>query len=373
MDIHHIATGQGDCTFAVLPDGTTLMIDAGDLGLPQGSRHWYHRVPDASQPTGEWLCRYMRCFSPNPDRIDYAMVTHFHADHIGSVKESLPGRRGYRRSGITYVGDTIRIGTLVDRGWPDYDFPSRENISRESPLLGDYLKFVHYWKERGMKVQGFRTGADDQFTLLHKPRRYRKNFEIRNLVGNAVVWTGSGSETRAMYSGDPRLFDENQPSCGIRIRYGKFTYYNCGDLSGMNFPRYKCQERDFESYVADVCGRITVMKCDHHAATDAVNEKLMRAARPQAFIVLAGHREHPWKPTMDRMSDKGIYPGDRDYYITTECSRDDLGPELWSLFKPAGHVVVRVYPGGRKYRIYVLDVFSGDYRIKYDSGLRNAE
>ena len=30
MDIHHINTGRGDCTFCILPDGTTLLIDAGE-------------------------------------------------------------------------------------------------------------------------------------------------------------------------------------------------------------------------------------------------------------------------------------------------------------------------------------------------------
>ncbi|MDO1499525.1 hypothetical protein Q2T40_04890 [Winogradskyella maritima] len=31
MDIHHINTGRGDSAFAILPDGTTLLIDAGDM------------------------------------------------------------------------------------------------------------------------------------------------------------------------------------------------------------------------------------------------------------------------------------------------------------------------------------------------------
>ena len=29
MDIYHINTGRGDAAFAILPDGTTLLIDAG--------------------------------------------------------------------------------------------------------------------------------------------------------------------------------------------------------------------------------------------------------------------------------------------------------------------------------------------------------
>ena len=31
LDIHHINTGRGSCAFLILPDGTNMMIDAGDL------------------------------------------------------------------------------------------------------------------------------------------------------------------------------------------------------------------------------------------------------------------------------------------------------------------------------------------------------
>jgi hypothetical protein len=32
LDIHHILTGSGDCAFVVMPDGTTMLVDAGDIG-----------------------------------------------------------------------------------------------------------------------------------------------------------------------------------------------------------------------------------------------------------------------------------------------------------------------------------------------------
>ena len=30
MDIHHINTGCGECAYIILPDGTTMLIDAGE-------------------------------------------------------------------------------------------------------------------------------------------------------------------------------------------------------------------------------------------------------------------------------------------------------------------------------------------------------
>ena len=50
------------------------------------------------------------------------------------------------------------------------------------------------------------------------------------------------------------------------------------------------------------------------------------------------------------------YPEKKEFYITSESSRKDLGEALWKHFKPAGHIVVRVYPGGERYQIFVLDV-----------------
>ena len=30
LDLHHINTGRGNCAFFILPDGTTMLVDAGE-------------------------------------------------------------------------------------------------------------------------------------------------------------------------------------------------------------------------------------------------------------------------------------------------------------------------------------------------------
>ncbi len=56
LDIHHISTGRGECVCAILPDGTTMMIDAGETGTDKRNFK-----PDGSKSSGEWISRSIRC------------------------------------------------------------------------------------------------------------------------------------------------------------------------------------------------------------------------------------------------------------------------------------------------------------------------
>ncbi|MGN0187934.1 MAG: ComEC/Rec2 family competence protein [Candidatus Cryptobacteroides sp.] len=366
LDIHTISTGRGDAAFVIMPDGTSMMIDAGDNGKEKDRQH-----PDASLRPGEWQARYMKHFMrglPGKGRLDYALVTHFHNDHIGSCLDTLPGENGYALSGITLVGELVPFAKLVDRDWPDYDFPSRQKVlGADKGFMEHYFKFIDYRRSKGMEAERFDVGSSSQFRMLYDADRYAGKFEIRNLAANGEVWTGEGTGSEKMYSGDPLLFDENMNSCAIRLRYGKFTYYNGGDLSGGNLDIYECPERDFETPVAKVCGKVNVMKANHHGYLDTCNEFFLRTLSPQNVIVDARSSNHPVPSTMSRMVD--VLGEGTGFYVTVDQARKKLGEELWGHFKPWGHIVVRVYPGGTSYRIFVLDADSTDYRVIYESGL----
>src|SRR5690625_7489728 len=64
LDIHHINTGRGDCTFFILPDGTTMIIDAGDHNRPDGPRE-FSILPNDKKTPGECIVKYIKFMIKN--------------------------------------------------------------------------------------------------------------------------------------------------------------------------------------------------------------------------------------------------------------------------------------------------------------------
>ena len=99
LDIHFINAARGECCFYILPDGTTLLVDAGEI---VDSNITVPQRPNAFIRPYRVYANYIKHFLPKgKNTIDYCAPSHFHIDHIGSkdaVTESAPV--GYRKSGL---------------------------------------------------------------------------------------------------------------------------------------------------------------------------------------------------------------------------------------------------------------------------------
>lgn len=366
FDIHAIATGKGEQTFLMMPDGTRMLIDMGDM---TGTKWNGKAVPDSSLTPAQWVARYIKNFSGS-DKIDYFMLTHLHSDHMGSVKAFKQGSKGYQLAGITELGDCLTIGKLVDRGYPDYSVPSVK-YNDKTALVRNYRKFVEVKVAEGMKAEKFTVGSHSQFAPVNNPGKYA--FDAWNIASNGFVTTGKEGESVPMYNSgvNPENFDENMFSNVMLFTYGKFSYYHGGDIGGNVWPTKAAFNRDFESKVADVIGRpVTVMKADHHATRDSSNPYFLWKMRPQQVLVHAVEAKHYWPDTVRRMLDPQM-PGCKNIYATGDAGRAFLDDETFARLKPTGHVVVRVYPGGNSYQVFVLDSHSKDYHIIYQSEIIN--
>ncbi|WP_229207953.1 ComEC/Rec2 family competence protein [Dyadobacter beijingensis] len=371
MDIHHINTGMGNATFLILPDGTTLLVDAGALD-PTEARTQSPRntraMPGPERQPGEWIARYIRKVAPTPV-VNYALVTHFHDDHMGTPTSiSKKSRQGkYVLAGITEVAEFVPVKKIIDRGWPEYAYPRPVNDS----MMLNYRSFLEWQvKNNGLRVETSVPGRNDQIVLLNNPEQYKNQFEIRNISANGEIWTGIGNATRKHF---PELKDlrpdqypsENMCSIATRISYGKFDYYTGGDTPGVLQPGVPAWH-DVETPVAKAVGPVDVQILDHHGNRDSQNDFLLGALRPRVLVIPVWSSDHPGHDVLDRIYSQRIYQGERDVFATgmLEANKLVIGEMLNRLKSDQGHIVVRVGKGGDTYRVIILDDQDENLRIK---------
>jgi beta-lactamase superfamily II metal-dependent hydrolase len=384
LDIHHINTGRGDAAFMVFPDGTTMLVDAGDMSETHPrttSRRNAKLVPNRAKTAPEWIVDYIDQFLPkNQERkLDYALITHYHDDHFGetdSLRRVAPG--GYQLTGIMEVGTLIPIKTLIDRG---FDFPinlkdqkvqSQERFSKDKygmiATLKEYWKFIaNQSKKVGLKNEALQVGSSKQIRLQRYPTEY-PGFSVQNIASNGMIWTGYDDNFYALFE-EGEYHGENPLSNVIRIDYGKFNYCTGGDISGINgFGQTDLNA--VESHVAPVIGAVDVATLNHHGNRDSQNPFYVRTVRPRVWIQQNWTADHPGEEVLRRITSKKLYPGDRDIFSTImlQGTKDVIGGRLDLYKSQEGHIVVRVKDNGDTYDVYVLNDTTEEREIKSKHG-----
>lgn len=365
LDIHQISTGRGNAAWLILPDGTTMLVDMGDLGADDFTQEIMTAKPSSAKSPAEWVAQYIRHFSgplSNDGKIDYALMTHFHGDHIGAFDNmaKTSSTASYKLQGITHLAQLIEIDKLIDRAWPDYNIPSISAVESSNGGFSNYKSFVRERDSNEKVNEQFIPGSNTQFTLIKDKSSY-PDFSIRNLAGNLEYWTGNGTSTahHSMSS-----FDENEYSCVIRISYGKFDWYTGGDI----------KNEEYESKIASAVRQTDAVVCNHHAYLDAMHTDFIKKMAPTAFIVPVWDYYHPERDPLARMLSTDLYQGERFVFAAglVENNRIRLG-ENGEEIRPSGHVVIRVYEGGDTWQIFVLNDSSEDYEIIYKTDILNSK
>jgi len=340
-----------------------MLYDAGEIaqiGPDWRLPRYVEAKPDGSRLSGEWITRYIyRLLDQTPSQhIDYAILSHFHGDHMGQVSEQSPmsSTGAYKLTGLTTVGESIPIRTVLDRDWPTYNYPVEQN----SPTMQNYRAFLQWHIEnKEMQVAQFEPGRNDQITLQHTPKQYPM-FEVRNIAANGEVWTGVANVTRAHFPPLDVLEkkdypDENMCSIAIRLSYGKFDYYTGGDIRGIPLDGAP-QWQDVETPVAKALGPVDVSVMNHHGYIDSQNEFFISTLRPQVWILSVWDSAHPSPMVYKRLRSEYLYPGPCDIFTTNMHEANRLVVVgLDQLASDHGHIVVRVEPGGDSYQVIILD------------------
>ncbi|MEO2050935.1 MAG: MBL fold metallo-hydrolase [Allomuricauda sp.] len=379
LDIHHINTGRGDAAFLVFPDGTTLLVDAGDMSETHprttSSRN-AKLTPNRSKTAPEWIVDYIHQFSPKNQelKLDYVLITHYHDDHFGEVdalRKIASG--GYQLTGIMEVGTHIPIKKLIDRGFEypinlkDAEVQAEDRFSEDTygmiATLKEYWKFIDYQSNKvGLEHEALLVGRSDQIDLNNNPKKY-PTFSVRNIASNGNIWTGYDNSYFPLFK-IGEYPGENPLSNVIRIDYGKFNYYTGGDIAGID-GLGQTDINSLESHVAPVIGPVDVATLNHHGNRNSQNPYFVRTVRPKVWIQQNWTADHPGEEVLRRITSKQLYPGERDIFSTImlQGTKDVIGGRLDQYKSQQGHIVVRVYEQGDTYDIYVLNDASEERKI----------
>jgi beta-lactamase superfamily II metal-dependent hydrolase len=381
FDIHHISTARGDATYLIFPDGTEMLFDVGDIGKSSLAKYPSLKMaevrPNPTKQAGAWVADYIIQMRPKKQslHLDYVAISHFHTDHFGnpntSKKLSKSGK--ITLSGLTELAEIIPIKTLIDRAYPDYDLPV-DLKALHGFKLENYLNFIEEKKETdNLIVQRFEVGSNSQIRMLHDPSTYLE-FKVRNIKSNNIIWDGTNSAIKLFNIGDDILLKpgsaENALGLVLKFSYGNFDYFTGGDITGLQgfgLPDWF----DVETPVAKVVGKVDAMTLNHHGNRDASNKAFIEQLAPRVIVQQSWISDQPGGEVVHRITSNKIYPGPRDIFATTvfEETKAAIGPKLAKSYKSfQGHIVIRVEPGGREFRVFILNDLSTLRELKASYG-----
>jgi len=233
MRIVAIDVGEGDATLVVSPTGGTLLVDAGTLEA--GSA-----VPDALLAEGV-------------THLDWLVVTHYHADHIGGIRGALAGPDG-------------AIGTGDDTAPPPGHVLDRGDDTDQSTV--EYQFYVSLTAE--LRAAAF---AGQELDLGG------------GAVARILVVGGDIDGVPAADDPPTRSDQENENCIAVRVRYEDFSFMVSGDLTGNTAFG---GDVDVETPLGPVAGDLDVLRVNHHGSDTSSVGDFLRAVAPEASILSVG-------------------------------------------------------------------------------------
>jgi len=231
LRMYFIDVEGGQSTLIVSPSGASMLIDTGWRGFDGRDAK---RILEAAKSAGI-------------DRIDYLIVTHYHADHVGGVPE-LAGK--------------IKIGTFVDH------VPNREDADDTRANYAAYLKAI----------------GDAKHLVVKPGDRIPINgldVTVVSADGNLITKPLSGAgEENPLCASEPAPPDdpsENSHSLGVLITYGKLRVLDIGDLTKKKELGLACPK--------NLVGKVDLFVVTHHGSVGSNPKAFVHAIAPRVAIM----------------------------------------------------------------------------------------
>jgi beta-lactamase superfamily II metal-dependent hydrolase len=237
LEVYSIDVEGGQATLLVSPSGESILVDTGWAGH---NRRDADRILAAAKSAGV-------------KKIDYLVITHYHADHAG---------------GVPQLAEKIPIRNFVDHG------ASVETGKDADVLFNAYAAF----RDKGTHIQ---VKPGDTIPI--------KGLEVRVLSSGGDVipspLPGAGQPNPECSSFERHEVDpsENARSVGILIGYGDFRMIDLGDLTWNKEFDLVCP--------ANKIGAVDVYLVSHHGMNMSGSPQFVHALHPRVAIMNNGARK----------------------------------------------------------------------------------
>ena len=247
LDIYVIDVEGGEATLFVAPSGESMLVDTGWPGFDGRDAD---RIASVAMQAGV-------------SQIDYLIVTHFHADHMGGTMQLM---------------ERLPIRHFVDRG----------SINRPAG------------RDQYLSLTAFESYADVRSNGVHLAVRPGDTIPIDGLQVNIIAAGGSVLRTPLSGAGAPnplcesfefhgeeitsRAADaEDNRSLSAFINYGQFSTVIMGDLNWNKEHELMCPNNQI--------GTVDAYLVSHHGSETSGSEALGHTLQPRVAIMNNGPRK----------------------------------------------------------------------------------
>ena len=216
MSVHYIDVGQGDSILIRMPldEGEkykNILIDAGESG------------------NGKTIINYLESFGI--DTLDAIIVTHPHADHIGSMD------------------DIIRHFNIKSFYMP----PFPESLT---PITSSYEDMLDELNLKGIKIKEVKSG---------------------DVLSSLTEGIACAQLSVLAPQKDAVVSDLNNVSLVIKLQFGNVNFLFTGDAENEEYNSIKGK-----------IGKIDVLKAGHHGASNANGKELIYELMPKYAVISCG-------------------------------------------------------------------------------------
>jgi competence protein ComEC len=233
FDVYFIDVEGGQATLFVSPSGQSMLVDTGWPGF--NARDALRIIAAAKKA--------------NVKKIDYVVISHHHADHVGGAKQ---------------LAERIPVGMFIDKG------PSVEKSAQARELAQMYQEAQASSQHRVVK-------PGDTIPV--------KGLDVKVVTADGEMVSGSGPANPACegVQKDKEDPSDNARSLGLVIGFGKFKIVDLGDLTWNKELELVCPNNRI--------GTADVYLTTHHGLASSNAPPIVNALKPRVAIMNNGARK----------------------------------------------------------------------------------